>query len=88
MDENPADTLGRELHEEWSVRAGRIDIEALIMLPSQVAMLVGLAWLHEGAAVRPDHEHDDYAWWPADLTQWPQEADEPLRRLAALLTAP
>ena len=32
-----------------------------------------------------DHEHDDYAWWPADVGSWPDEADEPLRRMAQLL---
>ncbi len=29
-------------------------------------MFVGQAWLAEGAdaAVTPDHEHDEFAWWP------------------------
>jgi hypothetical protein len=35
--------------------------------------------------VTPDHEHDAYAWWPADVAQWPDEADEPLRRMASFL---
>ena len=48
-------------------------------------MFVGTAWLPDGAEVVRDAEHDDHAWWPADIAQWPQEADEPLRRMAALL---
>jgi hypothetical protein len=48
-------------------------------------LLVGQAWLAEGAAVQPDHEHDTYAWWPSEVETWPPEADEPLRRMAALL---
>ncbi len=83
--ENPADTLTRELHEEWSVGPERITGEALVRLPHQLILFVGLAWLAEGAQVRPDHEHDAYAWWPADVADWPAEADEPLRRMATLL---
>jgi hypothetical protein len=48
-------------------------------------MFIGQAWLPEGAEVTMDAEHDDYAWWPADIADWPDEADEPLRRMAALL---
>jgi 8-oxo-dGTP diphosphatase len=40
-----------------------------------------------GATVTPDHEHDDFAWWPSDLSEWPAEGDEPLRRLAGLVSA-
>ncbi|TMM02955.1 MAG: NUDIX domain-containing protein [Actinobacteria bacterium] len=87
VDENPTHTMGRELGEEWSVQAERLTIEALVRLPSEVVLLVGLAWLADGAEVRPDHEHDDFAWWPADVAKWPQEADEPLRRMGALLAA-
>jgi 8-oxo-dGTP diphosphatase len=87
VDENPADTMCRELEEEWSVAPERLSVEALIRLPSEVVMLIGQAWLAEGAAVRPDHEHDGYAWWPADVGEWPAEADEPLRRTAALVSA-
>lgn len=87
VDENPAHTMGRELLEEWSVEPERLRIEALIRLPSEVVLLVGQAWLPEGAAVQPDHEHDEFAWWPADVGRWPSEADEPLRRMASLLAA-
>jgi len=86
IDENPVDTLGRELREEWSVQAQKLRIEALGLLPTQIAMLIGQAWLPEGATVNPDDEHDAFAWWPEDVDRWPAEADEPLRRVAALLT--
>jgi ADP-ribose pyrophosphatase YjhB (NUDIX family) len=87
VDEHPAQTMGRELGEEWSVQPERLTVEALVRLPSEVVLLVGLAWLAEGAEVRPDDEHDDFAWWPADVAKWPKEADEPLLRMGALLAA-
>jgi 8-oxo-dGTP diphosphatase len=86
VDEHPVGTMARELREEWSVEARRLSIEALVLLESEVVLLVGLAWLPERAAVQPDHEHDDYAWWPAEIGDWPVEADEPLRRIATLLS--
>jgi hypothetical protein len=49
-------------------------------------LLVGQAWLPPGATVTPDDEHDEFAWWPADLEQWPEQADEPLRLMASLLS--
>jgi 8-oxo-dGTP diphosphatase len=85
VDENPADTLVRELHEEWSVSPERVTVEALVKHSSGMTMLIGLAWLPEGATVTPDDEHDDYAWWPADPTLWPEQADAPLRLTAELL---
>jgi ADP-ribose pyrophosphatase YjhB (NUDIX family) len=88
VDENPTHTLGRELLEEWSVQAERMRIEALVLLPSGVVLLVGQAWLPEGARVSPDHEHDEFAWWPAEVERWPAEADEPLRRMGTLLSSP
>ena len=87
VDENPTRTLRRELREEWSVEPKQLTVEALLRLPSEIVLLVGLAWLPDGVTVAPDHEHDDFAWWPADVGQWPVEADEPLRRVAALLAA-
>jgi 8-oxo-dGTP diphosphatase len=86
--ENPADTLGRELREEWSVSAERMTVEALICLPHQLVLLLGLAWLAEGAEVVPDDEHDAFAWWPPEIARWPAEADEPLRRTASMLAGP
>ncbi|HTU95639.1 MAG TPA: NUDIX domain-containing protein [Solirubrobacteraceae bacterium] len=84
--ENPAETLVRELQEEWSVTPQRMSVEALVKLPSGLVSLVGQAWLADGTAVTPDAEHDEFAWWPADVESWPEQADAPLRRLAALVT--
>lgn len=86
--ESPAHTLGRELMEEWSVEPERLTVEALVRLPSGLVLLVGLAWLAPGAEVTMDPEHDTSAWWPAEVGRWPEEADEPLRRMATLLSAP
>jgi 8-oxo-dGTP diphosphatase len=83
--ENPAHTLVRELREEWSVSGRRVTVEALILLPSRLVMLVGLAWLQDGVEVVPDAEHDAYAWWPSDVAQWPPEAAAPLRAVALML---
>jgi 8-oxo-dGTP diphosphatase len=83
--ESPFDTLTRELAEEWSVSAARVQGEALVRLPHNLIMFIGQAWLPDGAVVTPDHEHDAYAWWPADVDDWPAEADEPLRGMARLL---
>jgi ADP-ribose pyrophosphatase YjhB (NUDIX family) len=85
VDENPAEAMRRELLEEWSVAPDRLVVEALVLMPSELVLLVGLAWLPAGATVSPDHEHDEFAWWPADVERWPEEADEPLRRMGALL---
>lgn len=85
LDENPAGTLRRELKEEWSVEPLRLRVEALVQLPSGLVLVVGQAWLPDGATVAPDAEHDEFAWWPADVDEWPQEADEPLRRMGVLL---
>ena len=85
VNEHPVDALGRELHEEWSVQPDRLRAEALVLLDTGLVMLVGQAWLPDGAAVSPDAEHDEFAWWPADISRWPAEADEPLRRMASLL---
>ena len=87
LEENPVQTMSRELQEEWSVAPESLQIEALIRLPSGVTMLVGQAWLAEGAEVTPDAEHDEFAWWPAAVSQWPEEADAPLQAMAALLSA-
>ena len=87
LGENPADTLVRELGEEWDVSPEHVRGEALVRLPHRLVMFVGQAWLTEGAeeSVSPDSEHDAYAWWPRDIGRWPDEAAEPLRRMASLL---
>jgi 8-oxo-dGTP pyrophosphatase MutT (NUDIX family) len=86
LGENPADTLGRELWEEWSVTPQRALGEALVRLPRGLVMFVGQAWLPAGAEVLRDAEHDAHAWWPSDIDEWPQEAGESLRRMARWLT--
>jgi len=88
LGENPADTLVRELREEWAVSPERVRGEALLRLPHGMVMFVGQAWLAEGAetAVRPDHEHDAFAWWPSEIDEWPVEAGEALARMARWLS--
>jgi ADP-ribose pyrophosphatase YjhB (NUDIX family) len=83
--ESPAYTLCRELKEEWGVNPERLRCDALVRLPHRLVMFVGTAWLPEGAEVVRDAEHDEHAWWPADIAEWPVEADEPLRRMASML---
>ncbi len=84
--ESPAETLARELQEEWSVSAEQIRCEALVMLPNALVMFIGQAWLAAEATVTADDEHDEHVWWPARVEDWPAEADEPLRRMATLLS--
>src|SRR5437868_6977232 len=45
--ENRADTLARELAEEWSVARERLSAAALVRMPSGMVLFVGLAWLPE-----------------------------------------
>jgi 8-oxo-dGTP diphosphatase len=89
LGENPADTLVRELAEEWSVTPERVRGEALVQLPHRLVMFVGQAWLAEGvdAKVKPDAEHDEFAWWPREIERWPAEAEAPLRLMARWLSA-
>jgi 8-oxo-dGTP diphosphatase len=86
LHESPAETLVRELQEEWSVAPRRIQAEALVRLPQRLVMFVGQAWLAEGVEVVPDHEHDAFAWWPAAIDAWPPEAGDGLRRMARWLS--
>jgi len=89
LGENPGDTLVRELNEEWGVAPERVRGEALIRLPHRLVMFIGQAWLPSGAedAVRPDHEHDAYAWWPREISDWPPEGGDTLARMARWLSA-
>ncbi len=87
MGESPAETLSRELLEEWAVKADSLTVEALVRLPQRLIMVIGLAWLPDGAEIEMDDEHDEHAWWPADVADWPAEATEPLRQMATLLAA-
>ena len=83
--ENPAETLARELHEEWSVRPERLTIEVLTRVPSGLLLLVGMARLAAGAQVQMDREHDAHAWWPPDPADWPPEADGQVRHMGRVL---
>jgi 8-oxo-dGTP diphosphatase len=85
LGESPVDTLTRELDEEWRLAPDTLAVEALITLPSGLAMLVGLATVPADSQPVADEEHDEFAWWPADVERWPPEADERLRRMAAFL---
>jgi 8-oxo-dGTP diphosphatase len=88
LGENPTETLVRELREEWAVTPARVRGEALVRLPHQMVMFVGQAWLAEGVEeqVTPDHEHDEFAWWPREIERWPEEAGEALPRMARWLS--
>jgi 8-oxo-dGTP diphosphatase len=86
LGESPAQTLSRELAEEWELEPERLSVEALVGLPNGMTMLVGLAIVGEGAEPVPDDEHDDWAWWPANVDDWPGEAHERLKMMARLLS--
>lgn len=83
--ESPMHTLSRELREEWSVTPERLRGDALLLLPNDLVMFVGVAWLAAGAEVERDPEHDAHEWWPADIDAWPEHADPTLRALAHLV---
>ena len=88
LGESPADTLVRELKEEWDVAPRQVRGEALLRLPHRLIMFVGQAWLAEGddALVHPDEEHDRFAWWPSEIEDWPAEAGDALPRMARWLS--
>jgi len=83
--ENPAETLPRELHEEWGLTPDPLTVEALVRVPSGMVLLVGLALVPARSEVVMDPEHDAYEWWPPDPDEWPEHADVPLRLMARLL---
>ena len=85
LGESPAETLTRELQEEWRLRPDDLSIQALVSLPNGLTMLVGLATVPDGCEPVPDAEHDEWAWWPADISAWPAEADNRLKLMAVLL---
>ena len=80
--ESPAETLTRELHEEWRLRPHDLSVEALITLPNGLNMLVGVATVADDSEPVPDHEHDEWAWWPPQTADWPPEADPRLKLMA------
>ena len=83
--ESPAETLSRELQEEWQLEPETLSVEALVGLPNGVVMVVGLATVSDSAEPVPDDEHDEWAWWPAEIDEWPAEADDRLKLMARLL---
>ena len=86
--ENPVDTLVRELREEWSVAPERVQAEALVLLPHELVMFIGQAWLPAGAAGRDGPRARRLRVVAGRRrARGPQEADEPLRRMATLLGA-
>ena len=87
LGESPARTLSRELAEEWRLEPEHLSIEALVGLPNGMTMLVGLAVVADGAEPVADAEHDDWAWWPASVDDWPADAHERLKVMARMLAA-
>jgi 8-oxo-dGTP diphosphatase len=87
LGENPVDTLPRELREEWRLEALSLTVEALVRLPNGMAMLVGLAIVSDAAEPVPDEEHEEWAWWPAEVERWPEQADPRVRLMGSLLSA-
>jgi 8-oxo-dGTP diphosphatase len=84
--EDPVHSLTRELQEEWAVVPERFAVEALVRSPGGMAMLIGQAWVAEPEVTR-DAEHDEHAWWPADVGEWPDVAHPALCTMARLLDA-
>jgi 8-oxo-dGTP diphosphatase len=85
LGESPADTLVRELQEEWRLSPNTLSVEALLALPNGLIMLVGVATVPDDCDPVPDAEHDEWAWWPPDPAGWPPEADARLKLMAGLL---
>jgi 8-oxo-dGTP diphosphatase len=85
--ENPALTLSRELEEEWQLVPRELSVQALAELPSGLMAVVGLATVPDDAQPIPDAEHDEFAWWPADVSRWPSDVDERLRRMGQMIAS-
>jgi 8-oxo-dGTP diphosphatase len=83
--ESPVETLTRELREEWALEPAALSVEALIQVPNELVMLVGVATVADDCEPAPDAEHDDWAWWPDEPAGWPSEAHDGLRQMATLL---
>ena len=84
LGESPADTLTRELHEEWRL-APRRALRRSTRLPAAERAQHARRHGHRAERLRAgsDAEHDEWAWWPAQTADWPPEADERLERAAA-----
>jgi 8-oxo-dGTP pyrophosphatase MutT (NUDIX family) len=85
--ESPVETLSRELMEEWQLTPEALSVEALLRLPTGLAMVAGIATVDPGVEPVPDAEHDEWDWWPADPQRWPEHADWRLRAMAQFLTS-
>ncbi len=80
LGENPADTLVRELREEWSVAPERVRAEALVALPHRMVMFVGQAWLPAGdGRCRRTPSTTSTRGGRAEVAHWPADAGEALR---------
>jgi 8-oxo-dGTP diphosphatase len=87
LGESPAETLPRELREEWQLEPSRLSIEALVSLPNSMAMVVGMAIVGNDSRPVPDAEHDEWEWWDPDPDRWPDHADARVRLMGHLLAA-
>ncbi len=87
LGESPAQTLPRELHEEWKLEPRNLSVEALVGLPNGMAMVVGLATVADSSEPVPDAEHDEWEWWDPDPDRWPEHADDRVRLMGRLLAA-
>jgi len=87
LGESPAQTLPRELSEEWQLDPLALRVEALVGLPSGMAMVVGLATVTDEAQPVPDAEHDEWEWWDPDPDRWPGHADDRVRLMGRFLAA-
>jgi ADP-ribose pyrophosphatase YjhB (NUDIX family) len=87
LGESPADTLARELREEWRLEPARLSVEALVRLHNGMVMLVGLATVPDAVSPVPDDEHDAWDWWHPDPDRWPADADDRVRRMGRMLAA-
>jgi 8-oxo-dGTP diphosphatase len=85
--ESPMHTLERELQEEWKLRPERLQGLSLVLLPNDLVMFVGIAWVADDPDVDRDPEHDAHEWWPADVDEWPDHAEPVLRQLARAVQA-
>src|SRR4051812_36654165 len=56
LGESPAETLTRELQEEWRLTPDELSVEALVCLPNGLNMLVGIATGPDGCDPGPQHE--------------------------------
>ena len=66
-------------------RAGTAIASKWRPLMLSLTYVIGLATVPNSCDPVPDAEHDDWTWWPADTSDWPDEADDRLKLMADLL---